>query len=309
MYLIRKSIEKINQKLFQKSCEKIRQTDPLEYITDPAITVVTMVSHNTVDMYLVALKSFMIHFGNASIEAINDGSLSSTDIDTLKHHIPGISISLASETDTLDCPDYISWKRLFRIIEISQSSFAIQLDSDTITLAPLVEVYNRASTNSGFMIGAGNWGELADLGFLHSIAKRWNFQHPQALAERELHTLSFFNSDDKYLHGCAGFAGYPKGSLTYEKVQDLSKQIGEKISWEVWKSWGSEQMATNCLISKCQDASILPWPKYRNYMFPATNDPYSAAAFIHFIGTYRYSDWTYRNAVRQFIKKYAGEIE
>ena len=299
--MLEKYSKKRNQNLFKKTCRKIVATDPLDYSINPDVTVISMVGTDAIEMYLVAIKSFMRGFGSATIEAIDDGSLTPEDMHLLREHLPGIHISKASDTNTMGCPDYISWKRLFRIIDLSQNSYVIQLDSDTVTLGTLIEVFNKAKANEGFMVADGKWGELINLELLHEVASRWNARHPQAMAEKELVNLEFFNKDDKYLRGCAGFAGYPRGSLSIKKVCDLSSQIENKIGRDIWSQWGSEQTATNCLISKSNNPGALPWPKYKNYMFPPTNDPFDSSSFIHFIGTTRYIDDTYSKAVLRFL--------
>ncbi|MAT52326.1 MAG: hypothetical protein CMK32_14205 [Porticoccaceae bacterium] len=301
--LIARAKHTLNRYLFGRTCRKIRKTSPLAYQKNPDITVASMVSHDTVDMYLIAIKSFMTHFGDAKIEAISDGSLTRDDIHLLKHHVPGIDFSDARDIDTGDCPSYISWKRLFRIIELSQRSYVIQLDSDIIALSPLVEIYNKAVSNEGFMIADGRWREMADRNFLHSLTRRWKHIHPQALAEREFYNLPYFEEGDKYLRGCAGFAGYPRGSLTVERVQTLSRQIEERIGSSVWREWGSEQTATNCLISKSNNPEVLPWPRYQNYLFPPARYSVESAALIHFIGTTRFADGTYRITVQKLIRR------
>lgn len=262
-----------------------------------------MVEKDSIDMYLVAIKSFMHNFGSACIEAINDGSLSKEDIALIKHHIPEISIHNAAEVDTMSCPDYISWKRLFRIIELSQNAYVIQLDSDIVATAPLVEVYHKAISNEGFMIADGRWPCPVNLELMSEIASRWPQEHPQARAEQIFREIEHFSSTEKYIRGCAGFCGYPKGSLSYEKVMALSKQVEARIGRKVWESWGSEQTATNALISASNNPEVLAWPRYQNYLFPPAPDSLPAAALLHFIGTNRYKDSYYTKAVKQLLSQ------
>lgn len=306
MNVINKIREKKNRYFFDKRCAEIRKSAPLDYKKDQSVTVVSMVGHATVDMYLVAIKSFMFNFADANIEIINDDTLTEEDRRILRQQIPGVHMSNALEVDTKSCPDYSSWKRLFRIIEITQSSYVIQLDSDTVSLGPLVEVYSKAQANEGFMIGEGHWSAPIDLYHLQCITRRWSPTGPQGYSEQVLNDLPFFEAPDRYLHGCAGFAGYPKGSLSHSLVETLSGQIEEKIGRDKWRRWGSEQAITNCLISKSNNASTLPWPKYRNYMFPPTSDPFEAATFIHFIGSNRFIDATYQSAVENILD-YIGQ--
>ena len=112
------------------------------------------------------MKSFMKNFGYGNIEVINDGSLTEGDINVLHDHIPGVNISDSSMIDTLNCPSYISWKRLFRAQQLAESSYVIQLDSDTLSLGPLVDVHNHVQSNTGFLTGSKRWNGPVDVEFL-----------------------------------------------------------------------------------------------------------------------------------------------
>jgi hypothetical protein len=297
-----------NKLRFARTSARVRQTAPLIYTPSPDVWVVSMVGHDSVDMYLVAVKSFMVFFVDASIEVINDGSLTAQDQALLREQIPGVYISNSADVDTGRCPSYSSWKRLFRIIERSQTSYVVQLDSDTVAAGPMVEIERLASTNTGFMIGDGHWTTPVSPRHMQSIAGRWHATGPQAFLERVLADLDIFPPGQRYLHGCAGFAGYPRGSLSRDAVEKMSLRIEEGIGRDNWHKWGSEQAISNCLISLTPNACTLPWPKYRNYMFPATNDPFTAACFIHFVGTHRYRDTVYSQAVEQFYSYYNSLI-
>ncbi|MYM62041.1 hypothetical protein [Pseudomaricurvus sp. HS19] len=296
-------VQRWNKLLFDRNSRRIRNTRPLPYQADDNIVVASMVGSASLDMYLIAIKSFMKNFGDARVEAINDGSLSAADLETLSHHIPGIAIANAVEVDTHSCPSYSSWKRLFRIVELSQSAYVVQLDSDIIATAPLAEIYNCARANRAFMIADGRWRETVHIDFMAAYAREWPQRHPQAMTERLMQQLSWFAAGDTYLRGCAGFAGYPKGSLTVDKVIQLSSEIEALIGSEVWRDWGSEQTATNCLLSKTPDPCILPWPRYQNYLFPPDNGNVEATALIHFIGSTRFEDSTYRILTKRVIQQ------
>lgn len=261
-----------------------------------------MLKHGDMNMYLIAIKSFMWHFGYGTIEVIDDGSLTADDIESLQYHVPNINIYKAENVDTLSCPGYISWKRLFRIATLAQESYVIQLDSDTISLEPLIDIHDKVQANEGFLIGNDQWKQPVDVEFLHHIVKRWNHIHPQPKAEEIFKDIDFFKDGTKYLRGCAGFAGYPKNFASFDEIVDLSNQIEEKLG-SLWRKWGSEQVATMCLISKTKNSSILPWPKYQNYRYPKTNESVKAVSFIHFIGAIRYSDLMYCRLIKLYLNK------
>ena len=165
--ILNKILTRLQKKWFEYGVASVVNTKPIQYTKDSTVTIVTMLGHNAVLMYLVAIKSFIQQFGYGSIEVINDGSLTNTDIKLLNHHIPNINFSKATEVNTLTCPSYISWKRLLRIAELAKHSYVIQLDSDTISLAPLVDIHNKVQANEGFIIGSEKWKQGLDVDFLH----------------------------------------------------------------------------------------------------------------------------------------------
>lgn len=302
--LVAKLTNKITKARFDSSIEQVLKTPPVKYRKDSSVTIISMVGSNTVNMYLLAIKSFMKNFGYGEIEAINDGSLTDSDIAALKHHVPGLHISEAKDISTHGCPTYISWKRLFRAQQLSESSYVIQLDSDTLSLGPLVEINDRVVKNEGFLIGSERWGKAVGVNLLRDIVCQWNNNHVQPLAEANFHCMKFFSDGTKYIRACAGFAGYPKNFATIEQIQALSNEIESYVGKEIWYGWGSEQTATMCLISKTHNAKILPWPYYQNFKFPISNECIESMNLVHFIGSNRYDEGTYRKLAKKNIARW-----
>lgn len=294
----------INKFLFDRAAKKVLSTKPLSYREDSSVTIVSMVGNNSLCMYLIAIKSFMKNFGYGVIEVINDGSLTQQDIETIEHHVPKVRFSLASDVHTHGCPTYISWKRLFRVQQLAETSYVIQLDSDTLSLGPLVEVHDRVSKNQGYLIGSERWGKAVNVGLLRDIVSQWQNTHVQPLAEINFHKMDFFADGTKYIRACAGFAGYPKGFATIAQIQALSNEIESYVGKKTWYGWGSEQTATMCLISKTANASVLPWPYYQNFKFPQSNEHIDSMNLIHFIGSNRYDNGVYRSLATKKIKEW-----
>lgn len=290
----------INRKLFNYTVAKIRSTQPIKYRRCDSVSILSMVGHDSVDMYLLSIKSFLKNFGRGNVQIVNDGTLTSEDIELLKFHVPSINITHSDDIDTYDGPSYVSWKRLYRAQALSAESYVIQLDSDVITLAPVVEVDNLVRSNHGFLVGANRWSQAVDVTTLHDIVSHWDSDHVQAKAEANFHKLSFYSDGTKYLRGCAGFAGYPKNFATVDEIRSLSNEIEHYVG-SSWKKWGSEQTTTMSLISKCDGSKILPWPSYQNYNFPKTNEITESMNLIHFIGTHRYSDSKYSQLASNVI--------
>jgi hypothetical protein len=301
MRLVERAIYEYHKLRFNQLAKSIRQTRALKYEVDPKVTIVSMIGSQSLDMYLISLKSFMRNLGHGSIEAINDGSLTAEDRKVLEYHVPGIHISEASDVDTGTCPTYISWKRLCRVVELVKTSYVVQLDSDIVTMNPLHDIHSKIENNEGFLIGCWRWPPVSTK-FLKRIVDQWTSSHVQPTVERELYDIEYFSSGTNYIRGCAGFCGYTKDCITFEQLQALSGQIEAKVGRDKWSQWGSEQTATNCVISKSAGASVLPWPKYQNFMFPLTNEPQESAVLTHFIGSNRFKNATYRKLAKQVIQ-------
>lgn len=299
---MRKLINSFNKLKFDNISQGILNTKPLKYTSDPSVTIVSMVGHSTVNMYLIAIKSFIHNFGRGTIEAIDDGSLIKSDYKALEHHIPGIRITKAEDVNTYDSPSYISWKRLYRCQQLAQTSYVIQLDSDTVSLGPLIDVDNLVRDNKGFLIGSHRWSDSVHVDTLRDIVSHWNNTHVQPRAEAGFYKLDFFSDGTKYLRACAGFAGYPKGFASVDEIRALSRDIQAYVG-EEWTKWGSEQTTTMCLISKCMGSKILPWPSYQNFRFPQTSEIIESMQFVHFIGSNRYDGGVYTKLVKDLYNK------
>jgi hypothetical protein len=65
-----------------------------------------------------------------------------------------------------------------------------------------------------------------------------------------------------------------------------------------WTEWGTEQVASNFLLSNEAGMKPLPYERYLNYWNEA---PGRDARFLHFVGTHRYSTGEYCARTRQAI--------
>ena len=76
------------------------------------------------------------------------------------------------------------------------------------------------------------------------------------------------------------------------------KIAAAQLGPEVWAQWGSEQVMSNLYIANEGEPILLPYARYLNFW----NEPItSEAAFVHFVGTYRYHRGAYAAAARQAI--------
>ncbi len=93
------------------NCRAIFEMEPLR-IQEAPLLFLTMVSHDDLLMYLVAIKSLYGRIGEGSIAVINDGSLTPDDIDRLNYHLGRPEILGAGRIETGPCPRGGMWERL-----------------------------------------------------------------------------------------------------------------------------------------------------------------------------------------------------
>jgi hypothetical protein len=311
-HVVEKLRKKINHCIFDYTSQKIRLTKPIEYQFRDDIRILSLLHHDALDMYLLAIKSFLYNFTVGSVYVLNDDSLTGEDVKILEYHVPGITIRDIKDIDTSGFPVGNVWERLLYYIELSKDAYVIQLDSDTISTKPMLDLHEAIAANRGFIIGNGPaWERPIDVNYMANLIDNWfpdiktQNKHVQVTAEHVFHLLPFFAEHRFYLRGCAGFTGLPKGQIGRSLLLEFSQQMEAKIGSKKWNEWGSEQVACSVMISRTQDAFILPWLSYQNYGFPSLfQESLVTASLIHFIGTNRFSDLTYQQLCMNFIQEY-----
>jgi hypothetical protein len=266
------------------------------------------VYHDAVDMTLLALKSFLKQFGQGYVDLLDDGSLTPEDYALFEEHIPHLTITHINDLDIGKCPAGGCWERLIHILELSKNAYVIQVDTDTLTIGPVADLFDFYKSNQAFTVGSPAWPNAIDLEYLKLVMGNNKGTHVQVSAERELHSTNAIDIK-QYLRGCAAFTGFPKGTLSFDDLERFSIEMETKLGKNKWHEWGSEQFASNVMISLCDKAEILPWPKYQNFGFPKLNakqtvlDFDSKVSVLHFIGSNRFVDDTYAELSKKFIKE------
>lgn len=284
---------------FNVNCRAVLRTPPLKD-GDQDLTLVSMICHGEVLMYLLATKSFTQHLGRTpSVVILNDGSLSREDDALIHSHIPHARIVSISDISTDGCPKGSCWERLFLISDLVQDSYVVQLDSDTLTMNSIPEVKQCIDQNRSFtLLGDRSYPKVEPM--LSACARSKQNLHPQvqAVCERTFDQLPEASSL-KYLRGNAGFTGFAKGSLSREKIGWFS-ELMRRLTKDQWNEWGSEQVTSNLLIANSDDSYPLDFPKYLSY-WAHVDVPYEKSSFIHFIGPHRFSNGFYLRVARRAI--------
>ncbi|MCX2981310.1 hypothetical protein EYC98_10585 [Halieaceae bacterium IMCC14734] len=277
---------------------------------DPSLVIVSLVYHDAVDMTLLAINSFLSQIRRGRVELIDDGSLTPQDYQILTSQIQHLKIVHISEIDVGSCPRGGCWERLVHILRLSEHSYVVQVDTDTLTLGVITEVDQAIRDNGAFTIGGPMFAKAVHTDYMAMLANRWDTEHVQALGERQLSTLESIELE-YYCRGCAAFTGFPKGGSTVSTLQQFSDEMDSRLGSHKWCEWGSEQLASNVMISLTLAPQILPWPKYQNFGFPEiaigsklrASDFSGKTSVIHFIGSNRYDGGIYRELAEAYISR------
>lgn len=249
-------------------------------------------------MYLLAVKSFSRHLRPSRVYVLNDGTLTAHDLETLREHLPGHVLLELHDFVSPRCPRGGTWERLLATSSLVLDQYVIQLDADTLTLGPVGEVDDCVRASRAFTLGTWDDQTVETMVERREVALRHANRpdaHIQVIAEANLDKLAAFESM-RYVRGCSGFAGFPKGSFSRAYVEDLSMQMDAALGPR-WSEWGSEQFMSNILVANTADPLVLPHPKYCDCSDARRED----AAFLHFIGSCRFKDGLYARLGRRVI--------
>jgi len=281
---------------YQRVARRILNTRPLAKGALP-FTLLSMVHQRDVTSYLVAVKSFAYFLNPHRIVVVCDPSIGHEERAVLKRHIPHIDLRDAHEFTHPDIPRGGTWERLFAITGYAEESYVVQLDADTLTVRPIPEVLAAVQANCGFVISEVDDAPIRTLQATRDHAMPWLSEpdpHIQAFAEVEMVNVGL-PDDARYIRGCSGFTGFPRSSGLRGQMTDYSRRMTGKLG-DGWKSWGTEQVTSNYLVSNAPGTRPLPFPKY------GTPDHATAdTAFYHFIGSLRFIDRKYEKASQYAI--------
>lgn len=283
---------------FARECAGVLETRPVDLEPGAGFALLSQIRHDDLLMYLLAVKSFCGRLRPEAIYVVDDGTLTAEDRSTLKRHLPGHSLLGLSDHASEECPRGGTWERLLSIGHLVPRHFVIQLDADTLTLGPLDEVAGCIREGRGFTIGTWDDQRVETMRERRDVAlqlARDRNAHVQVVAEANLDKLEGFDSA-RYIRGCSGFTGFPRGSFTREHVERVSRPMSAALG-QRWHQWGTEQFTSNVIIANTKDPVVLPHPKYCDCT-QLLGEP----VFVHFIGTCRFRGDTYRRLGRRVIE-------
>jgi hypothetical protein len=267
------------------------------------LCVLSMLCKRDLYQYIISIYSFTQLLNPEKIVIVNDGSLNEKHLKILTKMIPDIII--LNGTDYIDerVPTYTSWRRMLALESFIENYYVIQLDADLISRYDLEEVENAYLENRSFILGTNSNERItieeAQKNAIDRNTK--NDKHVQQIAEENLDSLRAINYQ-YYVRGCAGFAGYAKGSFSIDTLIDISNCMFSSIG-DTWRNWGSEQTAANILIANQSNSIILPLALYGS-----VNKYTEQFKLIHFLGSWRFDGFIYNKLAKKLIKDHLQDF-
>jgi hypothetical protein len=290
--------ERLHKLRFERAVRAMRATPPLAGGSE-ALTLLSMVHHRDVLAYLLAAKSFARFLRPAQIVVVADPTLDASDRALLREHLPQLRLREAAEFHRPGAVQGGTWERLYAIAEETRESYVIQLDADTVSLAPLAAVEAAWRAGVGFTLGTEDDMQIADAAVVAAWARARLAEgdHVQAHAEAQLDRLGA--GCTRYVRGCSGFAGFARGSVDAGRVREISDRMAALLGAR-WSAWGTEQFTSNLLVANSDGARVLPHPAYC-----APHRRRAETVFLHFIGYVRHASGLYAELARTMARELA----
>jgi len=302
MTLREKIVRRTREYLYAITARGIFDTPPI-VPRDDGVILFSMIGTRVLKPYLVAVKSLHRQLGRGRVAILDDGTLTADDKAILARHLGNPVIYHIADVDPGPCPVGCVWERLLLLLELRRDAYVVQVDSDTVTLGPVPEVLAAIDAGSDFTLkgeASARWMELSE--FARTTPGLDPFDpetHVQAASEEIMPRIDFgVPGPAHYVRGCAGFAGFAPGGLGREAAEHFSREVEAILGMDSWIRWGSEQVMSNVIVANDGEPVLLPYERYLNFW----NEPLASdAAFIHFIGTYRFHRGAYAAATRKAI--------
>ena len=288
---------KIATQGFYRETAGILDTPPMPFVPGGP-TIVSMVSNNDVQMYVLSMKSFYARLGRGQLLAVIDRDMPAAARGTLERHFPGIQFQILEDIDVGPCQRGGTWERLVYLLGRTATEYVIQLDCDTLFFGPdISEVLDCVAQNRSFTLSGG---EREIVSLPEAARRARTIQHPSVGIEAERLFDQYPNAENlKYVRGSSGFAGFARGAFGRADIETFHVQM-EKLLPGRWTEWGTEQCASNFAVANSPDALVLPHPKYGN--FDHFHDV-KLSSFLHFIGAHRFDDQLFARLGQQVIRE------
>lgn len=299
-YKLKRIKELSIRRYFHWATRGIFKTGQLDQFDEQSnVVLLSMLQPADVQMYLLALKSFTQYIRPNKVVIVCDPKLTEPYRDILRQQVSRIEFINAADMRSAHTPQGGCWERFMGIASLNQDYYVIQLDADTLTIAPPNEVLQAIAQQQGFLLATEDYERFMTLDEIAADSQRkkeGGLTHIQVESEILLPTLAD-KGYHRYVRACAGFAGFAPGTVTPEKVYQFSAHYRSHLG-ERWAEWGSEQFASNVILSNSDPVGILPLAKY-----DSSDCVKPTSVFLHFIGYVRFVNFEYVRYAKQIIRQ------
>lgn len=270
-------------------CRGVYRSAPV--VCDPGspVVVVSQLYHPDMTMYLLAAKSFARHVRPQRFVLVDDG-LTPEDKAILQQQLGTVSFVDRRSVKVDGLPEAGCWERFLTLAQWNREHYVVQLDSDTLTLARPAEVIDCIEARRTFTLGTSSGTHIVPVSEATRYAKTDPDAHVQSRAECAMDQLIEDGKEPFYVRGCAGFTGFAPGTLNVDSIRDYSKRMEQLVGAGKWREWGSEQVTSNFFAANAPGVLVLPVDRYP---FWEPNLDIDRATFVHFFGTFRFSQGMY----------------
>lgn len=288
--------KRLNTRRFDHAARGIFATPRAACDPGSELLILTQLHHPDVTMYMLAAKSFAQHVRPTGFVIVDDG-LTADDRRLLSAHFENLRFVDSASVALGACPQGGCWERLMSIVAENDRHYVIQLDADTLTVASPDEVLRCVREGRSFTMGTPSGRKTVSLDEATRQAEQAPSDHVQSVAERALARYPAA-AEHKYVRGCAGFAGFARGSLTAHAAETFSTRMEALVGRAKWREWGSEQVTSNFLIANMPASQVLP---VERYPFWAPGRSLADSALVHFFGKFRFTGGMYQAQARRLI--------
>ncbi len=258
-----------------------------------------MVAGYDVKLYLLAMKALYRRLGRGKIVAIVAEDVSQSSRKLISQHLGPVKFVDIKTIDTGNCQRGGTWERLVYILDHTAHEYYIQMDCDILCVGAIPEVLDCIDRNRAFTLADGipkkpltDWVEDA-------IAR----QNDNVVFEFEKRVPNYPGAANLlYLRGSSGFAGFAKGALSREFLEDFHSK-SKALLGPRWSEWGTEQIASNFIVANSPGSVGLPKPKYLTWEHHQIPEDIS---LLHFLGYCRFDQGVYERWANREIDALLG---
>jgi hypothetical protein len=287
-------------RLHDRIAPAVLATQPIRP-ADDGVVLFSMMGTRVLFPYLVAVKSLWNQLRRGRVVIMDDGTLTPADRAILAHHCGDPEIIPISSVDVGEFPHGGTWERFLTNLDRRRHDYWIQLDSDTVTLGPVPEIAAAIDAARSFILIAGEDSEVGAPPATELARLLYpdgpQDGHVQVRFESRLGLLGP-ECPWRYARGCSGFAGFAPGGEGRPRAAAFLGILKQLVGETDVTRWGTEQIASNFHLANEADPVILSARRYVNHWGRGWD---TDAAFVHFVGTHRYTRHAYADATRAAI--------